>query len=269
MKDLSNREIIHIKKNGWEYIQFKRLLQYPNVVHCFTLKPLDFASNATYETKKEEVENNMQLLSKTFQFDVKNLCRPKQTHTDRVEKIEEGDEGIYLPKFDHVDGMVTNQKNKVLILAFADCTPLLFYDPVEKVIANTHSGWKGTLQMIGVRTVEKMQKEYGCKPENIICCIGPHIRKCHFKVDKDVKDLFYEKYKDFNQIDEMIHYEKEDNKYYIDTTEMNKQILKRVGLKEENIIDSNICTVCNHNICHSFRAEKEKSGRSITMIELI
>ena len=269
MNDLSNETVIHIKKNGFEYLQFKKLLEFENVFHCFTLKPLDFASNSTYEGKGKEIESNFRTLAEEFNFDVKNICRPKQTHTDRVEKIEDGDEGIYIQKFDNVDGLVTKKKNKVLMLGFADCTPLLFYDPVENVIANTHSGWKGTLQSIGVRTVEKMQKEYGCKPQNILCCMGPHIRKCHFEVEKDVKDLFYDEFKNLNNIEEIITYKTEDKKYFIDTTEINKQILRKAGLKEENIIDSNICTVCNSSICHSFRAEKEQSGRSVSIIGLM
>lgn len=269
MKDLSNENLIHVKKAELEYIQFRRLLEYENVKHCFTLKPLDFAANATYEEKKVEVEKNFDILSKEFEFDVKNICRPKQTHTDRVERVEDGDEGIYVKKFDDVDGFVTDKKNKVLMLGFADCTPLLFYDQTKKVIANTHSGWKGTLQTIGLRTVEKMQKEYDCKPKDIICCIGPHIRKCHFEVDKDVRNLLYNKFKDLEGIDEIIRYNEENNKYYIDTAQINKQTLLNIGLKEENIIDSNICTVCNSDICHSFRAEKELSGRAVTMIELI
>lgn len=268
MKDLSNENIIHIKKDGLEYIQFKKLLEHENIKHCFTLKPLDFGSNATYEMKREEVEENLRVLSKEFGFDINNICRPKQTHTDRVEKVEDGDEGIYIEKFDNVDGFATNKNNKVLMLAFADCTPLLFYDPVKRVIANTHSGWKGTLQSIGVRTVEKMQKEYGCNPEDVICCIGPHIRKCHFEVDKDVRDLFYNEFKNLEQIEEIITYNEKNEKYYIDTSQINKQILLNIGLKEENIIDSNICTVCNSDICHSYRAENELSGRAVTIIYL-
>lgn len=268
MKDLSNENIIHVKKVELEYIQFRKLLEYKNINHCFTLKPLEFAGNASYKEKKEQVEKGLKLLSKEFDLDVGNICRPKQTHTDKVEKIEDGDEGIYVQKFDNVDGFVTDKKNKVLMLGFADCTPLLFYDPIKNVIANTHSGWKGTLQTIGVKTVEKMMSEYECKPEDIICCIGPHIRKCHFEVDEDVKDLFYNKFKDLKDIEEIISYNKESNKYYIDTARINKQTLLDIGLKEENIIDSNICTVCNSDNCHSFRAEKDLSGRAVTIIYL-
>ena len=268
MKDLSNENVIHVKKDSLEYIQFRKLVQYKNVEHCFTLKPLDFASNSTYLEKKKEVEANFKILAKEYGFNIKDICRPKQTHTDKVEIIEEGDEGIYLEKFDNVDGFVTDRKKKVLMLGFADCTPLLFYDPIKNVIANTHSGWKGTLQSIGAKTVKKMILEYDCKPEDIICCIGPHIRKCHFEVDKDVRDLFYNKFKDLKCIDEVIEYNKKNNKYYIDTSTINKQTLLNAGLKEENIIDSNICTVCNSDICHSFRAEKDLSGRAVTIIYL-
>lgn len=267
MNNLSDENIIHIKKEGLEYIQFRRLLEYENIEHCFTLKPLDFASNSTYQIKRNEVEYNLKVLSKEFEFDIKNICRPKQTHTDRVERVEDGDEGIYIAKFDNVDSLITNKEGKILMLGFADCTPLLFYDPVKKVIGNTHSGWKGTLQAIGVKTVKKMIAEYKCKSEDIICCIGPHIRKCHFEVDKDVKDLFYNEFKDLERIEEMITYSEKKEKYYIDTTMINKQILLNIGLKEGNIIDSNICTVCNSEICHSYRSEKEKSGRAVSIIK--
>jgi len=268
MVDLSNENIIHINKKGLQYIQFRTLLEYKNIEHCFTLKPLDFAGHATYEEKKQVVEEYLRVLSEEFGFNVKNICRPKQMHTDNVEKIQDGDEGIYIEKFDDVDGLITDKQNKVLMLGFADCTPLLFYDPVRKVIANTHSGWRGTLQEIGVKTVEKMQLEYGCKPQNIICCIGPHIRKCHFEVDEDVRNLFYNKFKDLKNIEEIIRYNLENNKYYIDTVEINKRILLNIGLEEKNIIDSNICTMCNSDICHSFRAEKELSGRAVTILYL-
>lgn len=268
MSDLSNEQIIHIKKDGLEYIQFKKLLEYKNIEHCFTLKPVNFGSNLTYEENRELIEKNLEDLSKEFKFETKNICRPKQTHTDRVEVINDGDEGIYVKKFENVDGFITDKQNKVLMLSFADCTPLLFYEPVKNIIGNTHSGWKGTLQSIATRTVEKMILEYSCNPTDIICCIGPHIRKCHFEVDKDVADVFYNTFKELENIEEIIEYKQHKDKYYIDTVKINKQILLNMGLKEENIIDSNICTVCNSNTCHSYRAQKDLSGRAITMIYL-
>lgn len=267
MKNLSNENIVHVNKNGVQYIQFKKLLGYKQLVHCFTLKPLNFAGYDSYKEKKNEVDESYSKICKTLNISVKDICRPKQTHTDRVEKISDGDEGIYNHKFDNVDALVTNNKNKALTLCFADCTPLLFYDPVNNVIANTHSGWKGTYKEIASKTVKKLIKKFNCKPEDLICCIGPHIRKCHFEVDKDVKDMFYNKFNNLDGIDKYIY--KEDTKYHIDTLGINIECLVGLGLKSENIIDSKICTVCESDICHSYRAEKENSGRSIALIELI
>lgn len=266
MEELSNENIIHIKKNGIEYIQFKKLLEYKNITHCFTLKPLDFAGFDNYNEKKDSVNKAYKAICEELKVHYNDICRPKQTHTDKVEKILDGDEGIYNPKFNDVDGLVTNIKHKALVTCFADCTPLIFYDPIKNVIANTHSGWKGTYQEIGAKTVEKLIHDYGCNPKDIICCVGPHIRQCHFEVEKDVKDMFYNKFKHLKDINNYIS--GEGPKYNINTLGINTENLLNLGIKQENIIDSKICTVCKKDICHSFRAEKELSGRSIALIEI-
>lgn len=271
MKDLSNENIVHVKSGNVEYIQFKKLLGYSDVLtHCFTLRDLDFAGFDSYEENKGKVEESYQKICNELNIQYSNLCRPKQTHTNIVKDILDADEGIYHQKFYDVDGLITNKKNKALVLAFADCTPLLFFDPVKKVIANVHSGWKGTVQMIGKNAAEKMIKDYGCNPKNIICCIGPTIRKCHFEVQDDVKDIFYNTFKNIIDINQYITKIKEkQNKYYIDTVEINKQILLRLGLIDENIIDSNICTVCHEDQIHSYRAHGKQAGRNISVMELI
>ena len=142
----------------------------------------------------------------------------------------------------------------------------MFFDPVKRVIANVHSGWKGTLQRISVKAVEKMVEKYNSKYEDIICCICPSIRRCHFEVKKDVEKLFKEEFKDLN-LEEIID-EKENESWYIDTVLITKIILEKKGLKQENIIDSNICTVCNKDLMHSYRAEKELYNVNTALIEI-
>ena len=120
-----------------------------------------------------------------------------------------------------------------------------------------HSGWRGTLQAIGKKAVEKMIQEYGC------------IKQCCFEVEEDVKDLFKKEYSDLENIDKIIQKGEViegKQKYYINTTEINKQLLRHVGLKEENIIDSGICTMCHSEQFHSYRVDKEKSGRNAAII---
>ena len=167
------------------------------------------------------------------------------------------------------DGTITNKSNIILASTSADCILLLFFDPVKKVIANTHSGWKGTIQRIAVNTVRKMVQEYGCNPKDIICCICPSIRKCHFQVRKDVEKLFRDEFKDLQEINEIIEEEIPNETWKIDTVEINKLILKNAGLKPENIIDSGLCSVCNSNLIHSYRAEKEQFGLNSAVIELL
>ena len=71
-----------------------------------------------------------------------------------------------------------------------------------------------------------------------------------------------------SEINDIIKKDNERNKYYIDTVLINKCILKKLGLIEENIIDSNICTVCNSNLLHSYRKAGENSGRNMAIIEI-
>ena len=263
MQDIFNSNILeYVKKDGIEYIQFKRLLEYAELVHCYTLKPLDFPP--IYKDEKKLLQS-YQLICDSLNLDSKRIVKPHQTHTNNVKTVSNAVE------LEQVDGVITNQVGLTLLTTSADCTSLLFYDPVNKVIGDVHSGWKWTLHAIGKIAVEKMMKEYSSKPGDIICCICPHIRKCCFEVDEDVKELFEKEYNYLGNIDKIVfkgEIVSGKQKYYIDTTEINKQILKEIGLKESNIIDSNICTKCHHEYFHSYRVEKELSGRNAAVISL-
>ena len=195
MKNLSNKNIIHVKKDNVEYIQFRILLKYKQEIkHCITLKSLNFGNVNDYETVQEEVINNYKLVCKNLNLDYNNIVRPKQTHTDVIKRINKKENinipDIFLEYLEDVDGVITKEKDIILSTVYADCIPLLFFDPIKKVIANIHSGWQGTLKRIGQKAVKRLIEEYDCNPKDLICCIGPSIRKCHFEVDKDVKDMF-------------------------------------------------------------------------------
>lgn len=261
-KNLSNENIIHIYEDEIEYLQFRKLLKYKEITHCYTLKPLDFNINTI---GKEKVDKDYEKICKELNLDSKAIYRPKQTHTNNIEIIEEQPAGIY--QIQDIDGLITSQKNKTLSLTFADCICLLFYDPEKNIIANIHSGWRGTYQEIAKTAVQKLKEKYNIKPEKLICAIAPSIRECCFEVDEEVKEMFYEKFKSIGAIEKIIKTTNK-NKYYIDTVLINRIILNREGLKNDNIIESKICTKCNSNKLHSYREEKEKSGRNTGIISL-
>lgn len=264
--NLTNDIIIHQNVDGTEFIQFRKLLEFPNVKHCYTLRK-NGINVQIKDGNKTDLLNSYKKVADALGFNYNNIVKPHQTHTDRVESVNSaGDE------FEEVDGVITNKKEIILCTTSADCTSLLFYDDDKKVVADIHSGWKGTLQKIGKKAVEKMIKDYKCNPKDIICCIGPHIRKCHFEVEEDVMQLFKNEFEYTGRIDEIIETGRKVDgvqKYNIDTTLINKIILQEAGLKEENIIDSEICTVCNSDLFHSYRVDKEQSGRNGAFIGMV
>ena len=282
MKDLSNKNVIRINKNGVQYLQFRKLLEYKDIItHAYSIgTDVNFRTARVNKQQLPENEFNKAIqdyknLCNAINVDYKNIVKTNQEHTDNIaianKKINQDFPDINLEEYSKTDGIVTNRPNLVLSTTNADCILLLFFDPVTKTIANTHSGWKGTLQRISVKTVEKMINEFNSKPEDIICCICPSIRKCHFEVNRDVKEMFENEFKDLNinkNID-IMEKQKDKEKWNIDTVLINRIILKKAGLKDENIIDSGLCSVCNKDLIHSFRVEKQGYGLNTALISLI
>ena len=262
--DLSNENVVHIKTENAEFLQFRKLLEYKDIItHAFSIgKEVNF--NTIREVNYPKAMKYYENLCTSLNLDKTNIIKPRQVHKDQIGIVQENTQ-----KYPNTDGLITQKEDVILATTSADCILILFFDPITKTIANVHSGWRGTYQEIGVKAVRKMQEECNVKPENLICCMCPSIRKCHFEVQKDVKDLFEEKYKDIIDIDTII--EKKQNtegKWDIDTVQLNKILLQKEGIKEENIIDSKICTVCNSDTLHSCRAEKEGFGLETAIITL-
>lgn len=277
--DLSNRNVIHIKKGDTEFLQFRKLIEYKDVInHAYSLgTKLNFRTSTINKEKLPEQEYEAAIKSykkicSSINCNYINLVKTNQEHTNCIKivekKIKTAEPDFNLEKYYKTDGLITNQKNIILSTTNADCILLLFFDPVKKVIANTHSGWKGTIQRIAVKTVEKMIKEFECNPKDIICCICPSIRKCHFEVEKDVKDMFEKEFKDLENLNNIIEEKIPNTKWNIDTVLINKMLLEKQGLKKENIIDSGICSVCNSDLIHSYRVEKNGYGLNTALISL-
>ncbi len=252
MQDLSNETMVHVKKEKVQYLQFRALLEYQDKVqHAYTIKKSEQNYAALYQALDLKLEGLRQI--------------EQQAHSNRVEIVEEKEQ-IYT----NIDGLLTNQKGISLILRFADCTPILFYDPKKNVIGNIHSGWRGTVQKIAQKGAIQLLKKYDCKVENLLCFLGPCIAQCHFEVGKEVKEIFEATFSYLGNLEPIIKRkeETEEEKYFIDTTAINRKLLEEMGILPKHIIQSNICTVCHAEQLHSYRAQKEKAGRNIALIAL-
>lgn len=252
-----NKIVICMQEGNIQYLQFKRLLEYPEITHCYTLRSenrLDFPPLYKDEKKYREScqkicealnknvqanlevdnqvsdgeENSLKEMQKEELLNSNRIIKPHQTHTDNVKIVEKVEE------LEGIDGLLTDQKGLILLTTSADCISLLFYDPIQKVIGSVHSGWRGTLAGICKKAVEQMINYYGSNPKDIICGICPSIRKCHFEVDEEVKDLFYQQYQSLEEIDQIVQktqIKEGKQKYVIDTVEINKILLKQLRAK--------------------------------------
>lgn len=267
MDNLNNDNIIHEIYDDIEIIKFKKLMEFPELIHCYTLRKHNCNLDITKPENKENLKECYRKISKILKTNEENIVQPYQTHTDNIEIVE-----ITKTSYKEVDGLITDKKDILFATTSADCISLLFYDPNKKVISNIHSGWRGTVKKIGKKAVKMMIDKYNSDPKDIICCICPSIRKCHFEVDSDVMEIFEKEFKYTGRIDEIIekvNIIENKQKYYIDTVLINKIILEEIGLDKNNIIDSGICTVCNSDSFHSYRVDRNKSGRNAAFIGLI
>lgn len=140
--------------------------------------------------RPENVLENYARLGRAAGFAPEETVFTKQVHSALVERVGRADCGRGLQwEAEHgVDGLVTNEPGVALTIFSADCTPVLLFDPIARAIGAAHAGWRGTAAGIAARAVEAMQREFGCRPENIRAAIGPCIGPCCFETDADVPD---------------------------------------------------------------------------------
>ncbi len=263
MNKLENDNIVVKHGKEIEYIQFKRLLEH-GIKHAYTLK----GEGINFRSDSKEEKESYKKIFESIGIDIKTYVKPQQRHTNNVTCI---DKVMKTEDLLETDGLITNKENITLVTTNADCILFLFYDPVKKVIANVHSGWRGTFQKIGVKAIIKMIEEYDCNPEDIEIYICPSIRKCHFEVDEEVKNECEEIFKyteKTNEFIEMGEVKEGKQKYFIDTVLINRILFLDQGIKENNIYDCDICSVCNSEKIRSYRAEGKDFKLAASIISL-
>lgn len=264
------------KKGDLVYITFPRLEACGAVRHTFSTRiggvsEGQFATMNTSFTggdKFESVEENYRRLCGAVGIDISHLVLSRQTHTNNVRVVTRDDcgTGYTKPSFCDVDGLITNESGVALVTQYADCTPLLFCDPVKRVCATSHAGWRGTVSGIGKVTVDKMVNEFGCQREDIIAAIGPCICQNCYEVDTPVLEAFANSGMDITGV---FCEGRDGDHFMLNLVQANKNILISAGIKEDNIDISDICTCCNADELHSHRATGGKRGNLAAIIELI
>ncbi len=263
-------------KNGVLYITFPKLSATNAVNHAFTTRIGGVSKgyfgamnmSITGGDEKNDVIENYKLICNAAGINYSNLVLSHQTHTSNILTVTEKDvgKGIFCERdYENIDGLVTNCKGVALVTQYADCTPLLFCDPVKKVIATSHAGWRGTVAEIGIKTVQRMRQEFGCDPKDIIAAIGPSICQSCYEVDMPLYNAFKElKSVDVNSIFKRV----DETHFKLNLWQANRQMLVYAGIKQENIDVTDLCTCCNSEYLHSHRFTGGKRGTLAAIIEL-
>lgn len=207
------------------------------------------------------VVKNRENLANAIGADINSLVVSSQVHSVNVCCVDKSFAGRgALTKetaLTNTDAIITNTPNLPILLFFADCVPIIIYDPIQKVLGVAHAGWRGTVNAIVKNTVYKMQKNYNVNPSDCYAFIGPSIGPCCYEVDTVVASEVYKNFTNHNEIMKQTSSEK----WMLDLWAANSTNLLSAGLKHENIYLSKICTSHNNNIFFSHRKELGKAGR--------
>ena len=244
--------VITRKKDKLEYLTAEGI----TAAHCFTTRHGGVSTGSQSSLNLaigrgdslENVEQNLRILGNALGFDPAKLVMTMQIHSDIVRVVTDADcNGPCHRNYPQCDGLVTNTPGVALLIFTADCTPLLFHDPVTGAVGAAHAGWRGTAKGIGARVVEAMVRSFGSRPEDIRAAIGPNVGQCHFETDADVPEAMTAAFGD--EVKQYI--EKKGEKYHLDLKAINALVLRRAGVRHIEISDA--CTMCQPNRFWSHR----------------
>lgn len=251
--------VITQKQGALEYLTAEGI----TAAHCFTTRfgGVSQGSQSSLNLaigrgdSMENVEANLRILGHALQFDPEKLVMTMQIHSDIVRVVTDADcRGLCHRNYPQCDALVTNTPGVALLVFTADCTPLLFHDPVTGAVGAAHAGWRGTAKAIGVRVVEAMVQNFGSRPEDIRAAIGPNVGLCHFETDADVPAAMIAAFgEDVNAF-----IQQKGEKYFLDLKQINALALRRAGVRHMDISDA--CTMCQPDRFWSHRVTKGDRG---------
>ena len=194
------------------------------------------------------IKRNRSLVSMCM--DKGELVFTRQTHDADVIVVSKSNSFPFVG-----DALVSDLENRMLVIKIADCQSVLMYDPVRNVVANVHSGWRGSIKNIIGGTIEVMKERFGCRPSDIFAGISPSLGPCcaeFINYEREIPEQFW-KYKD--------------SANHFDFWRISMDQLCGAGVMPGNIYSSGICTKCNTDLFFSYRREKT-TGRFAAVIGL-
>ena len=181
------------------------------------------------------------------------------------------------------DAILTRQRGIPLVLSFADCVPIVLYDPVQHVIGIAHGGWRGTARGVALAAIETMSSRFASQPGDIRACLAPSIGPCCYEVSENVRALFRgqeafptmptdERWSGAISESAVFSTKQRTDRpaptLHLDLWETNRNQLLMAGLWPEHIEQPDLCTSCRTDLFFSHRAEQGKTGRFPVVVAL-
>jgi YfiH family protein len=152
------------------------------------------------------------------------------------------------------DGLITDRPGVALFQRFADCVPILLYDPARHALGMVHAGWRGTVNKAAASPVKAMAEAYGARPADLIAGIGPSIGPDHYEVGPEVVAAAR---RAFDNADELLI--TNNSKIHFNLWAANARVLREAGVEQIEV--AGLCTACYTDLFFSHRAEAGRTGR--------
>lgn len=219
------------------------------------------------------VLQNRSLLAEALGFQPEAWTCGQQVHGNSVAVVKAADRGKgYLDMesaFQDDDALVTDVPGILLTSFYADCVPLYFMDPVRRVVALAHAGWKGTVLRIAESVIQKMESEFGSKAADIHAAIGPSIGACCYEVDDVVMARVRETLEAIGAAEscaKVAEASLKPGKFMLNLKELNRIIMIKAGILPTHIECTSWCTSCHHDKFFSYRKDNGVTGRMASWI---
>jgi YfiH family protein len=214
------------------------------------------------EDSAENIEENRRRFLSMFDGDYR-LATAWQVHGDDIKLVaNDRDASASEEKF---DALVSSLPGVLVGVKTADCVPVLIGDPNRGAFAAVHAGWRGTAESIVAKAVDRMRKEFGTDPSNLVCAVGPAASCRRYEIGQDVIDIFKSNFKD----GEKYLSSTGEGHALIDLFAANRDQLLEKGVPSENIFISPLCTIERTDLFFSYRVEKKLYGKTGRLLSVI
>lgn len=247
--------------------KFENLDGIPNLLHFVTTRsggvscsPYDSLNLGLHTPDNpDHVRKNRAILAEETRIESGKFLYASQVHSGEVKVIDSiAIESGILAHNPRTDATITNVPGICLMVMVADCVPVILFDPVKKVSAVIHAGWRGTVKHITANTIGVMVNRFGCNPSDILAGIGPSIGPCCYEVGEEVEMVVEQS---FGTTRDYLVKQEHSTKPFFDLWYANHKQLTDCGVKPGNIETSELCTMCNHGTFYSSRASAGITGR--------